>query len=341
MKNFHTRAGIYLTMIAFLLLFQRCATARLGNHGQRKISGKVIIVTGASSGLGRGVALEAARYGAKVVLASRNKTELEKVAAEIRQNGGTAIVVPTDVSIVSDIKRLADTTVAVYGKIDVWINNAGVTVIGNFWNVSLREQSRVFDVNLNGVLYGCYYAMQQFKVQGYGTLINIGSVESEIPTAYQVAYAASKAAVRSIGLSLRQELRLSNMDNIKVITISPYALDTPIWDHAANHTGHAPRMMAMDHPQKAINVVMHACIGKRREMPVGWKAHLSYLGHRVFPAWTERLGSNMTHKYQAEITPAVPETEGNLFRTMPTPGVEGGIKERMKEERKQRKSRKQ
>jgi short-subunit dehydrogenase len=328
-----------LLLLLFLYtVFTACKTHNLGAGKRQQLPGKVIVITGASSGLGRGIALDAGRSKAIVVLASRNKQELDKVAEEVIASGGQALVVPTDVSIESNIKALAKQTVDRFGRIDVWINNAGIAVLGRYWDIPLEDQLRVVDVNLNGTMLGSYYALNQFKKQNSGVLINISSVEAEIPTAYQAAYSISKAGVRTLGNTLRQELRLAGYKNIKVVTILPYALDTPLWDHVAVYTGHAPRMIAMDGPQKAVNTVMHAIFSKRKELAVGWKARLSIDAHRVLPALIERTGSNIVHKYQAEITPPVPPTKGNLYQSLPTPGVEGGIRERMKIEKKQRKS---
>lgn len=328
-----------LLLFLFYNMLTACKTHSLGAGKRQQLQGKIIVITGASSGLGKGIALDAGRSEATVILASRNKDELEKVAAEVIASGGKALVVPTDVSIESNIKALADQTVARFGRIDVWINNAGIAVLGRYWETPLRDQMRVVDVNLNGTMLGSYYALNQFKKQKSGILINISSVEAEIPTAYQAAYSVSKAGVRTLGNTLRQELRLAGYKNIKVVTILPYALDTPLWDHVAVYTGHAPRMIAMDGPQKAVNTVMHAIFSKRKELAVGWKARLSIDAHRALPGVMERAGSNIVHRYQAEITPPVPPSKGNLYQSMPTPGVEGGIRERMKIEKQQRKSR--
>src|SRR5690606_36663525 len=132
------------------------------------------------------------------------------------------------------------------------------------------------------------------------------SVEAEIPTAYQAAYSISNAGVKTLGKTLRQELRLNKHSNIKVVTILPNALDTPIWDHAGVYTGHAPRMLFMDPAQKAVNTVLHALFTRKKEVAVGWKARLSIDIHRAFPGFAERLGSNMVKKYQAGIRPPVP-----------------------------------
>lgn len=247
-------------------------------------------------------------------------------------------MIPTDVSAEADIKALTERTVARFGRIDVWINNAGIAVLGRYWEIPLEDQLRVINVNLNGVMLGSYYALNQFKRQEAGVLINIASVEAEIPTAYQAAYSISKSGVRTLGNTLRQELRLAGYKNIKVVTILPYALDTPLWDHAGVYTGHAPRMIAMDDPQKAVNTVMHAIFSNRRELAVGWKARLSIEAHRGFPGLIERAGSNLVHKYQAEVTPPMSPTKGNLYQSLPTPGVDGGIRERMKIEKKRRQS---
>lgn len=320
------------------MMLTACKTYRVSAEKRHQLAGKVIVITGASSGLGRGVALEAARSKANVVLAARNKAELEKVADEATALGGKALVLPTDVSVEENIKALAEQTVARFGRIDVWINNAGIAVLGRYWEIPTEDQMRVVDVNLNGTMLGSYYALNQFKKQNSGVLINISSVEAEIPTAYQAAYSISKAGVRTLGNTLRQELRLAGYNYIKVVTILPYALDTPLWDHVAVYTGHAPRMIAMDRPQKAVNTVMHAIFSKRKELAVGWKARLSIDAHRALPGVMERVGSNIVHKYQAEITPPMPATKGNLYQSLPTPGIEGGIRERMKKEKRQRRS---
>lgn len=331
---------LFNTFLWMLLwsVFASCKTHRLGTDKRQQLQGRVIVITGASSGLGRGIALDAGRCKSMVVLAARNKNELEKVAEEVRALGGQALVVPTDVSVASDIKALSERAVVRFGRIDVWVNNAGVAVLGRYWETPLEDQLRVVDVNLRGVMLGTYYALNQFKKQQAGVLINISSVEAEIPTAYQAAYSVSKAGVRTLGNTVRQELRLAGYKNIKVVTVLPYALDTPLWDHVGVYTGHAPRMIAMDKPQKAVNTVMQAIFTNRRELAVGWKARLGIDAHRAVPAFMERVGSNVAHKYQAAITPPVPPTSGNLYQPLTTRGVEGGIRERMKKERKQRKS---
>src|SRR5690606_3061949 len=109
-----------------------------------------------------------------------------------------------------------------FGQIDIWINNVGIGALGLFWDIPIEAHARVIDVNLKGLIYGAHEALRHFIAQGYGTLINIGSIDSEVPLAYQSSYAASKAGVLSLGRSLNQELRLAGHDRIKVGTIMPW-----------------------------------------------------------------------------------------------------------------------
>ncbi|WP_186774552.1 SDR family NAD(P)-dependent oxidoreductase [Chitinophaga pinensis] len=205
-----------------------------------------------------------------------------------------------------------------------------------FWDTPPEDQVRVIDVNLNGFIYASHAAINVFRKQGYGTLINMGSVDSEVPLAYQVPYAASKAGVRSLGLALSQELRIDGYKHIRVVTIEPWAADTPFWRHSANYTGGTPSMLALDPPVKIVNAVLRKSLRPRREVPVGWKAHSVWMFHRGFPRLTERISANIAHKYQIKAGPPVPDTVGAIYQPMPAGrGIDDGVKQRMKKQRKQ------
>jgi short-subunit dehydrogenase len=341
--NFSRLTILISSVILASFMFGSCATAKLSKSGQRKIAGKTIVIVGASSGFGEGVAIQLGKYRANVVLAARRTALLEEVASKVRAAGGTALVVTMDISKPEDIQRLADVAVKQYGHIDVWINNAGVGGIGHFWDIPIEEHSRLIDINLKGVLYGSHAAIRLFRAQGYGTLINTGSVESEVPLAYHASYASTKAAVRSLGEALYQELRLDGYKKkIRLVTIMPWAADTPFFGNAANHTGHTLRMAAMDGPQKVVNAIVYACLHRRRELPVGWKARSSYMSHRFFPHFTEWFSANVAHKSQMKnAPPGVPPTAGALFEPMEqNKGVDGGVRQRKKVEDQQRKNKK-
>ncbi|MEW6370393.1 MAG: SDR family NAD(P)-dependent oxidoreductase [Pseudomonadota bacterium] len=323
---------LYAFILLPLLLLGGCATT-LSQDEAQAVAGKTYVITGASSGFGRGVALKLAAMRANVVLAARRTAVLDEVAAQARAAGGNALVVTTDVASPEDVQRLAAATVERFGRIDVWINNAGVGAIGEFEKIPLADHARIVDVNLKGVIYGSHVALRQFRQQGHGVLVNIGSVESEIPLAYHATYASTKAAVLSLGRALREELRLSGQQHIAVATVLPWAADTPFFEHAANYTGRAPRMAWMDDPDKVADIIVRATVYPREEVPAGWKARGAYWSHRVAPDITERLSANIAHTEQFEKAGPAPDGSNAVHR--PTPGgtgVDGGVRARMERE---------
>ena len=322
---------LLLIIPAAFVLLSGCATSPLGAADRAKLANKTFVVTGASSGIGRGAALELGRSGANVVVAARRTEALETLASEIRSLGGTPLVVTTDVSDVSQMKALAEKAVGRFGHIDGWVNDAAVVTIGRFEEVPLEDQLRLLDVNLKGVVTGSYLAMKQFRAQGYGTLVNVGSVDSEVPHAYQAAYSASKAGVLMLGRVLNEELRLNGQRNIHVATVLPWALDTPLWDHAANYTGHAARMPTMDGPEKAVNAIVRALLDPKEEITVGYKAKLAYWSHRLTPDLNEMLTGKAIEKGEIQMNPATPPTPGNLYSPVDAgQGVDANVRERLK-----------
>ena len=239
----------------------------------------------------------------------------------------------TDVSEPADIANLAAAALDRFGRIDVWINNVGIGALGPFWDVPVEDHARVIDVNLKGLIYGAHAALRQFRSQGGGILINVGSVESEVPLVFQSSYAASKAAVLSLSRSLNEELRLAGAsDTIKVGTVLPWALDTPWWTHAANYTGNAPRMAPMDDPEPVLDAIVAACTAPKEKQRVGAKARVSDISHRLLPNLTERLSAK-TADAEAQKGWPTPPTTGAIYHPMDEgTTVEGGVRERMKQE---------
>ena len=328
-----TRACLSCLVLLLAALLGGCATALSPSEAQT-VAGKTYVVTGASSGLGRGVAERLGAMRANVVLAARRGNVLEDVAARIQAAGGTALVVPSDVSRQEDMQRLLDATLARFGRVDVWINNAAVGAIGRFDTIPVEDHARVVDVNLKGVIYGSHLALQQFKRQGGGTLVNIGSVESVVPLAYHASYAATKAAVLGLGRALNEELRLAGVgDRIRVATVMPWATDTPFFDHAANYSGRRGRMIMMDDPAMVVDVIVRASVYPREEVPAGWKARGALWAHQLAPDTTEHLSANIAHAEQFEKASPLPPTSGSVHQTMQEgTGVDGGVRARMKQE---------
>lgn len=300
-----------------------------------RIAGRTYVITGASSGFGRGAAVRAGSLGANVVLAARRAELLDEVAAEIRAAGGQALAVPTDVADAAAVERLAQAAVARFGRIDVWVNNAGVASIGAFDEVPVADQARTIDVNLKGVIFGAHAALRRFVAQGHGTLVNVGSVESVVPLPYQATYTASKYGVLGLSRALNEEMRLKKLNRrIRVSTVMPFAADTPFWQHAGNYTGRVPRMILLDPAQQVADAIVWASVHPKEELPVGWKAQGAVSAHNIFPDLSEVIAANIYHKVQMRDAPAgAPATSGNVHRPVAEGrGVSGGNRERIKAE---------
>lgn len=192
------------------------------------ITGKVIVITGASSGMGAAAASYLAVKGASVVLGARRADRIETLAAEITEAGGKAVAVVTDVTNREDVRKLVDTAVETYGRIDVLINNAGVMPLSPLDRLKVDEWDQMIDVNVKGVLYGIAAALPHMKEQGSGHIINLSSVAGHKLFAGSAVYSATKFAVRALSDGLRQEMA---SHNIRTTIISPGAVKTELLDH--------------------------------------------------------------------------------------------------------------
>lgn len=257
------------------------------------LTGRTIVVVGASSGIGRAVAVRAGEAGARVVVFSRRGEALDELARRIRDRGGQAHVVPGDAGRTEDLERLATEAERMFGPIDVWVGNAGVATIGPFWEAPLDEHLRVVDTNLAGAVRGAHVALRRFVPRGSGVIVNTASVESVVPLAYQASYAATKAGVLSLTRALRQELRLAGATGVTVTAVLPWAVRTPFWRHAGNHAGRALRLPLMDEPELVADAILRSAVSRRECVAVGWKARAALLGHRIAPGLTTRLAADL------------------------------------------------
>ncbi len=192
------------------------------------ITGKVIVITGASSGMGEAAAQHLAAKGASVVLGARRADRLEALVAEIAGTGGKATAVATDVTKRDDVQRLVDTAVQTYGRIDVLINNAGIMPLSPLERLKIDEWDRMIDVNIKGVLYGIAAALPYMKDQKSGHIINLASVAGHKLFGGSAVYSGTKFAVRAISEGLRMEVKPYN---IRTTIISPGAVKTELLDH--------------------------------------------------------------------------------------------------------------
>ena len=203
----------------------------------REIADSVIVITGASTGIGRASALAFARAGATVVVTSRREKVLCTLAESCKNLGGRAIAIAADVTDEPAIQDLARRVIERFGRIDVWINNAAVTLFGRFEGTPPEAYRRVIETNLFGCIHGARAALPYFREQGSGILINISSGVGKIGSPFISAYAASKFAIIGLSESLRMELR--GAPNIHVCTVLPGAIDTPLFQRSRREA-HAP-----------------------------------------------------------------------------------------------------
>lgn len=249
---------------------------------------QVIVITGATSGIGLVTTRMAARRGARLILAARSEGALQKLVEEIHDGGGEAAYVVADVGSEADVRRIAATAKDRFGGFDTWVNNAGVSVYGKFTEVSLDDQRRLFETNYWGVVYGSLVAVKQLRHRG-GALINVGSVLSDRAIPLQGAYSASKHAVKGFTDALRMELEHDEAP-ISVTLIKPSAIDTPYTDHAKNYMSTEPQNPPPVYaPDLVAEAILHAAENPERDIFIGGGGKgLSVLGNYA-PRVTDKL----------------------------------------------------
>lgn len=277
----------------------------------RDLKGTCVVVTGASSGIGRATALALAREGASVVLAARRVDVLKDVAAECETLGGRAIAVGTDVTDAAAVMHLADQAVQTFGGIDVWINNAGTGVFGAYQDADIALHRKTVEVNLLGTMNGAYAVLPVFLRQRRGTLINNISLGGWAPTPFAAAYTASKFGLRGFSGSLRQEL--AGHKDIHVCSVFPAMVDTPGFVHGANMSGRnldpGPLLYRSEDVAETFVQLIRA---PHDEVAVGWPARLGQISYAVARWPTERLLST-AFRFLLSRAKGVPRSTGAVL----------------------------
>lgn len=279
----------------------------------RRLRPAVIVITGASSGIGRATAEAFAGPDVRLVLAARREEALKATAAACEARGAQALVVPTDVTDPEAVAQLAARAFEFgKGRIDVWVNNAGVGAVGLFEETPALAHDQVVRTNLLGYLHGAHAVLPHFKRAGAGTLINVVSLGAWAPSPYAVSYTASKYGLRGFSEALRAEL--TGWPRIQVCDIFPSVVDTPGFRHGANYTGKAlkPPKPLYDARQVARAIVRAAVRRRHGSMTVGSVARFARMGNLLAPGVVQQLSHRGMQRY-FENAPAVPVTEGNLF----------------------------
>lgn len=280
----------------------------------KKISDSVIVITGASSGIGRATALELARHGATLVLTARREEALKDLARECTQIGGRALAAPANVTDEEEVNGVARKALDNYGKLDVWINDAAVNLIGRFEDTPLKAYRKVIDTNLFGYIHGARAALPVFREQGSGMIINVASAAGKTGQPFASAYTASNYAIVGLSDSLRMEL--SDEPNIHVCTVLPGSIDTPLFQHAANYSGRAVQPMPpVYRAEDVADAIVRLIERPRREIVVGGTPRAMTFSPSLASGLTDKLVTKQVQKAQFQDR-AVPPTEGNVFKSM-------------------------
>ncbi len=288
-----------------------------------KVTGKVVVITGASSGAGRAMAVELAKEGAQLVLAARREAALNEVAQECKAFGADAVTFVTDVKEMLDMHQLAKEAINQFGGIDVWVNNAGVLAAGAFDKIPAEVNEDVIRTNLLGYIHGAQAALPLFKQQGSGILINNISVGGWIATPYMAAYCASKFGLRGFFESVKGELQ--NFPKIHVCDLYPGFLDTPGIQHAANYTGkHLRPAPPVYDPQRVAKAVVRLILHPKEKKAVGSSSLFLKTSYALFPGLTRNITGALIRTYlkNAQETET---TSGNVLHPVDYgTGVSGG-----------------
>ena len=268
---------------------------------------QVIVITGASSGIGLTTARMAADRGARLVLAARSEEALQELVEEIEAKGGEATYVVADVSEPSDVREISRAAQERFNRFDTWVNNAGVFMYGRLQDVPVEDMRELFETNVWGLVYGSLEATRHLKKEG-GTLINIGSVLSERAVLLQGSYSASKHAVKGFTDALRMELEDEDAP-VSVTLVKPSAIDTPYPEHARNHMDAATEIPPPVYaPETVAHTVLRCAEQPERDVFVGAGGKsLSVLGHAV-PSLTDRIMEALFVDFQRKDEPPRPDT---------------------------------
>jgi len=287
--------------------YRRCAAPR---RYKMKISLKplnrqVIVITGASSGIGLATAREAARWGARLVLASRNRKALDALVEELKASGSEAIAVTADVGIQDDHKKILDAATTAFGGVETWVNNAGVSIFGKLEDVAIEDQRQLFETNFWGVVYGSLIAVGHMRETG-GALINVGSEVSDRAIPLQGMYSASKHAIKAYTDALRMELEAEGVP-ISVTLIKPASIASRYVEHAKNYMDVEPRLPPPLYSPKAVaEAILYAAEHPIRDVFVGSPSKaISAIG-QAMPSVADKLFGRFMMRAQRSEQPAQP-----------------------------------
>ncbi len=277
----------------------------------KPIAEQVIVVTGASSGIGLCTALVAAERGARVVLLARSAGALDAIVETIRAEGGQADALCVDVSARDEVDAAVVSVLERHGRIDTWVNNAGVSIYGRLDEVDERDSRRLFDINFWGMVNGSLAALPALKASN-GVLVNMGSEASEAVLPLQGMYAASKHAVKGFTDALRVEQERVDDAPLSIVLIQPTAVNTPYPQHARNYMDSEPKLPDPQiDPHRVAGAILDAAQKGGRDIKVGAMSHLNTTTSALLPRLGDRLAAKQATRQQHDAPPQRPQ--GTLF----------------------------
>jgi short-subunit dehydrogenase len=284
--------------------------ARMG-ISLKPLNQQVIVITGASSGIGLATALSAAHQGAQLVLAARSADTLDRIAAALSEQGTQVISVKADVGDRGDVENVAAEAIKRFGRIDTWVNDAGVSIYGRLDEVSDEDSRRLFDTNFWGVVHGSLVALPHLRQNG-GALINIGSEVSDAAVPLQGMYSASKHAVKGFTDALRIELDADKAP-VSVTLIQPTAVDTPYPEHAGNYLSEEPKLPSpMIEVEKVASAILDAATSPTRSTKVGAMSVINTTMAKIVPALADVMAKVQIGRQQRDEPPH--SREGTLYQ---------------------------
>jgi NAD(P)-dependent dehydrogenase (short-subunit alcohol dehydrogenase family) len=298
---------------------------------KKPLDEQVVVVTGASSGLGRAIARAAGERGAQVVVTARNAEALENCAGEIEGGGSDALAVPADCADQAAVKRVVEQAVERFGRIDTYVANAIVTVYAEAERLEPGELRRVMDVNFYGCVYGFWAALPHLKASS-GTFLHVNSALSYRGIPLQAAYCASKGALRNFFESARVELQ-KQAPQVAVSLVLPGAINTPQFDRDRQKIGKQPQPVPpIYQPEPFAEAVVHCMENPIRELPIGWGAQKLLWGQKLSPKAGDWMLRRMGWKSQHTDEDKPVGSPDNLFETLPgDPGAHGRFDDRSRD----------
>lgn len=279
----------------------------------KSLNDQVIVITGATSGIGLCTALLAAERGARIVAIGRSTEVLEQLVELVRAAGGTAHAIALDVADRAEVERAASEVLALHGRIDTWVNNAGVAIYGRLDEVFEKDNRRLFETNFWGVVNGSLAALPALRASG-GVLINLGSELSEAVVPLQGMYAASKHAVKGFTDALRVEQEHLDRAGVSVVLIQPGAVNTPYPQHARNYLDREPMLPTpLIAPQRVAAAILGAAERGGRDIKVGALSHMDTAAATVLPRLADRMSAVQARRQQHQQAPRHPD--GILFHS--------------------------